>query len=385
MTSLTRIRHVLHKINKLRIPDLIKLTRSHRFTDAAHARTVPTRAGPGGRSSVSDISAVVFGATGFLGRYVVNRLGRMGSQIMIPYRGDVYDLNHLKVMGDLGQLKFRFFSLKEEDKLRELVKYSNVAINMIGRDYETMNFSFEDIYVKGPVAIARACKEEGVKRLIHVTALNASHTSTAISMRERQKGEEMVKEIFPDATFIRPSDIYGLEDRLITYYLDLHKLPRKYIPMLNRGLETFKYPVYVVDVAKAILKCVEDNLTVGKAYDIHGPEKYLLYDMVAYFYRAALRPFRPVKMPKKLFTLIGMIFEATPYYKYFSRDAIIRYHMSDILNEDNPGLHDLGITPTNINSVALKFIRCYRPFIGNEGTQDEVERLEKFEDTIISY
>lgn len=69
------------------------------------------KAGPGGRSSFSGVVATVFGATGFLGRYVLNRLGRSGNQIIVPYRGDEMDYRSLRLMGDLGQIMFfvRYF------------------------------------------------------------------------------------------------------------------------------------------------------------------------------------------------------------------------------------------------------------------------------------
>ncbi|KAI2563880.1 NADH:ubiquinone oxidoreductase subunit A9, partial [Homo sapiens] len=84
--------------------------------------------GKGGRSSVSGIVATVFGATGFLGRYVVNHLGRMGSQVIIPYRCDKYDIMHLRPMGDLGQLLFLEWDARDKDSIRRVVQHSNVVI-----------------------------------------------------------------------------------------------------------------------------------------------------------------------------------------------------------------------------------------------------------------
>ncbi|KAK3796853.1 hypothetical protein RRG08_001198, partial [Elysia crispata] len=104
--------------------------------------SVPTnitsmKRGTGGRSSFSGIVATVFGASGFLGRYVCNKLGKIGSQVIIPYRCDAYEVERLRLVGDLGQVLFFPFHLKDEASIRKTVQYSNVVINLIGSDWET--------------------------------------------------------------------------------------------------------------------------------------------------------------------------------------------------------------------------------------------------------
>jgi NADH dehydrogenase (ubiquinone) 1 alpha subcomplex subunit 9 len=133
--------------------------------------------GAGGRSSFSGVVATVFGSTGFVGRYIVNRLGRVGSQIVVPLRGDEHDYRHLRLMGDLGQISPMEFHLKDVESVKKAVQHSNVVINLIGRDYETWNFKFNEVHVDGARVIAEACQEAGVQRLIHFSALNA-HTSS---------------------------------------------------------------------------------------------------------------------------------------------------------------------------------------------------------------
>lgn len=112
-------------------------------------RMAGLRRGTGGHSSFNGLTATVFGATGFLGSYVCNKLGKTGTQLVLPYRGDFYQVQPLKLVGDLGQVLFTPYYLRDEDSLRKAMKYSNVVINLIGRDWETRNFSFEDIYHTG--------------------------------------------------------------------------------------------------------------------------------------------------------------------------------------------------------------------------------------------
>lgn len=178
--------------------------------------------GTGGRSSFNGIVATVFGATGFTGRYVCNRLGKIGSQLIIPYRGDAYEALRLRVCGDLGQVLFQPFNLKDEEAIEKAVRYSNVVINLVGRDWETRNFNFNDVHVEGARRLARISKEAGVKKFIHVSALNCSENPTPFVLKKGSQwlkskflGEQAVKEEFPDATIFRPADVYGQEDRFL--------------------------------------------------------------------------------------------------------------------------------------------------------------------------
>ena len=129
--------------------------------------------GTGYRSSFSGTVATIFGAQGMVGRGVCNRLGKSGSQMIIPYRGDFYETQRLKVCGDLGQVLFSPYHLKDEESIRKAMKYSDVVINLIGREHETLNFKFKDVNVTGPATLARIAREMGVKRFIHISSINA--------------------------------------------------------------------------------------------------------------------------------------------------------------------------------------------------------------------
>lgn len=97
----------------------------------------------------------VFGCTGFVGRYVANKFGKIGSQLIFPYRADHYEALRLRLVGDLGQTLFHFYSLNDVESIKKAVKYSNVVVNLVGRDWETKNFKFEDVHVDGARKIAR--------------------------------------------------------------------------------------------------------------------------------------------------------------------------------------------------------------------------------------
>ncbi|XP_007935381.1 NADH dehydrogenase [ubiquinone] 1 alpha subcomplex subunit 9, mitochondrial [Orycteropus afer afer] len=316
--------------------------------------------GKGGRSSVSGIVATVFGATGFLGRYVVNHLGRMGSQVIIPYRCDPYDTMHLRPMGDLGQIIFLEWNGRDKDSIRRAVEHSNVVINLVGREWETKNFDFEDIFVKIPQAIAQVSKEAGVEKLIHVSHLNANIKSSSRYLRNKAVGEKEVRDAFPEATIIKPSDIFGREDRFLNYFANIRWFGG--VPIISLGLKTEKQPVYVVDVSKGIVNAVKDPDASGKTFAFTGPNRYLLFDLMQYVFSVAHRPFIPYPLPHFAYRLIARFFEISPFEPWTTRDKVERVHITDMKLPYLPGLEDLGIQATPLEVKAIEVLRRHRTY-----------------------
>ena len=235
------------------------------------------RRGSGGRSSFSGLIVTVFGSTGFLARSVVNALARIGSTVICPYRGDPYMTRDLKLAGDLGQVWFVPFHLQDEDSIRRAVKYSNVVVNLIGRDHMTPNFSLDDVHVTGASRIARISREMGVKRFIHVSALNSCKKPDSFYvyggsqfLKSKYYGELSVREQYPEATIIRPADIYGVKDKYLWYYCLGYRRNFRRLPLHNGGYGITKTPVSVSDVAQGIANAITDEESIGKTYDAVG-------------------------------------------------------------------------------------------------------------------
>ncbi|KAK1166811.1 NADH dehydrogenase [ubiquinone] 1 alpha subcomplex subunit 9, mitochondrial-like [Acipenser oxyrinchus oxyrinchus] len=324
-----------------------------------HSAVTPR--GKGGRSSFSGIAATVFGATGFLGRYVVNRLGRIGSQVVIPHRCDQYDVMYLRPMGDLGQIIFLDWDARDKDSISRALAHSNVVINLVGREWETSNYRFEDTHVSIPKEIARAAKEAGIEKFIHMSHLNADIRSSSKYLRTKAVGEEAVREEFPDAIIMKPSEIYGREDRFFNHFANMRWFGRA-IPLIAMGKKTVKQPVYVVDVAKAIVNAIKDPDSNGKTYALVGPNRYLLHDLVEYLYAVAHRPFVPYPLPRPLYHLAARFFEMNPFEPWTTRDKVERFHITDMKYPSLPGLEDLGIVPTSVEQKAIEVLRRHRRY-----------------------
>uniref|UniRef100_A0AAQ4Q0J2 NADH dehydrogenase [ubiquinone] 1 alpha subcomplex subunit 9, mitochondrial n=1 Tax=Gasterosteus aculeatus aculeatus TaxID=481459 RepID=A0AAQ4Q0J2_GASAC len=358
-----------------------------------HHAVVPK--GKGGRSSSSGIAATVFGATGFLGRYVVNRLGRIGSQVVVPHRCDQYDVMYLRPMGDLGQIIFMDWDARNKDSIKRALDNSNVVINLVGREWETSNYRFEDVFVTLPQQIAKAAREAGITKFVHMSHLNADIRSQSKYLRNKVKGcfgsfklvylykctrslyfypqavgETAVRDEFPDAIIMKPSEMFGREDRFFNYYANMRWFGNA-TPLISMGKKTVKQPVHVVDVAKAIISAVRDPDANGKTYALVGPNRYLLHDLVEYIYAVAHRPFLPYPLPRPLYHLAAKFFSMNPFEPWTTADKVERFHATDMKYPGLPGLEDLGITPSTVEQKAIEILRRHRRFRYLEADLDE--------------
>lgn len=343
---------------RYRIGNFVGLCRSLQRTQF-HTSLATHKHGAGGRSSDSGLTVTVFGATGFLGRYLVNCLGRMGSQIIVPHRGDEYYCKHLKVMGDLGQIHLRPYSPKDPESIYNVVKHSNVVVNLIGRDYVTRNFTFHDAHVKVAQMVANAANTAGITNFVHVSALNADPNSPSLYLKSKFEGEEAVRAICPSAVMVRPANMMGDEDRYLNYFAYLVRTTR-FTPVLGQSFHAYKRPVYVMDVARAITNIIMDPQSAGRTYEMTGPQRLNVVELINYVQQVTFRPLYVIRMPLFAYRFVAYMFELNPFFPKLTRDLLIRHHITDVINEDIPGLEDLGITTTPIERVAIKVLRRHR-------------------------
>jgi len=331
--------------------------------------------GTGGRCSFNGLVATVFGASGFIGRYVCNKLGKIGTQLIIPYRGDEFEVRRLKLVGDLGQVVLLPFNLKDECSIKKAIKHSNVVINLIGRDWQTKNYKFKDVNMEGALRIARLTREMGIRNFIHVSSLNVGEKIEKYMLwrgsqflQTKWKGEQQVKQVFPEATIIRPSDVYGQEDRFLKYFCHWMRRQGKWMPLYKKGETTEKQPVYVGDVAAGIVAICKDIDAQGKVYQFVGPHRYKLSDLVDWFYRLIKRDeewgykrydirFDPCFKMKV--TMNPRITFGWPI-GYLTWEQVEREAHSDKVSTALPTLRDLGIQLTKMEDQVPWELRTLR-------------------------
>lgn len=307
--------------------------------------------GPPGRSAVTGRVATVFGSTGFLGRYIVAKLAKAGTQVIVPYR-DEDTKRHLKVMGDLGQVVPMEWDLRRPDQIAECLRHSDTVFNLVGRDYETRNFNYHGVNVEGAELIAKVAAEAGVSRLFHVSHLNASKTSTSAFYRSKAEGEERVRAAFPGATIVRPAAMYGYEDKF------LQNMAEYPIWWKVNHMKTTVRPAHVMDVAQALVNAFELP-SVPSVLAFPGPSRltheYLLALVSSLTYHP---PSRAPIVPKRLALLVTQLSNRYIWWPTLSPDEIERRYINDV---DVPGDWDkVGVEPTEIEENAITYLRRYR-------------------------
>jgi len=315
---------------------------------------------PGGRSSVSGVVATVFGSTGFVGRYAVNRLGRVGCQVVIPYRGDGINTRHLKLMGDYGQIVPIPFDLYDEESIRRAVSRSNVVVNLLGAQYETRNFSFHDIHVKATYRIAKIAQEAGVKRFIQMSTVGADRNSNSEWIRTKAMSEEIVRNFFPDtSTILRCCTIYGQEDQFLTRLAALaNTVP--VMPLINKGKQRLQ-PLYVQDVANAILCAISSPESMGKIYELGGPKVLTLEQVVNLVLDQIVQKSNALNISYKWAHFYGYLFEWLPVaWRLLSRDHVNQMSNDLIVSENALKLSDLGLIPHPYESSIPEVLLAFR-------------------------
>jgi uncharacterized protein YbjT (DUF2867 family) len=155
----------------------------------------------------------VVGGAGFLGRYLVKRLAQQGFQVCAAVR-DPEAVGHLKPMGEVGQVQ----SIQANIRNAASIARADVVVNLTGVMFPGGAQSFQAVHVEGAATVARAAHAAGAARLIHVSALGADSDANSKYARSKAAGEIAVREAFPAATIVRPSTIFGPEDKFFNLF-----------------------------------------------------------------------------------------------------------------------------------------------------------------------
>lgn len=323
-------------------------------------------AGKGGYSSNKGIVATVFGATGFMGRYVVDRLASQGITTIIPYRGADTEPRHLKLMGDLGRVNPVPFDPRVVNSVRDVIRPSHLVINLIGKDYETKhwagsmikNYTYDQVHAEIPRMIAQVCAEQGTHQLIHMSSLAARPNALSKLDESKYKGEIAVRANFPDATILKPADVFGEEDRFLNTIASMARdMPR--FAMVNNGKQLLQ-PVFVTDIADAVRALVQNPTAAGQTYNLAGPEVMSRKEITEFVFHIIGRPPQVLDLSPGLLQAFGKVAEQFPK-PWFTSDQITQQIQDNIVpdKEENHLPMIMGQTPTKIEHSAYRNLHTY--------------------------
>jgi len=299
----------------------------------------------------------VFGGSGFIGRTLVKRLAKTGAVIRVPVRNPEH-AKLLKPMGDVGQITPFRIDLGSDHEVAAAIAGAETVVNLIGILYESRGSRFEAIHGAAPGRIARAAAGAGVRQLVHVSAIGADPASPAAYARSKAAGEAALRAALPSAVILRPSIVFGPEDGFFNRFAGLARLV-PVLPLIGGGHTKFQ-PVYVGDVADAIMAALSDPAASGKTYELGGPEilsfKELMQLMLAEIQRHCLL----VPIPFGVAMLEATFLELLPV-PLLTRDQVRMLKRDTVVGPGALTLHDLGLAPTALEAILPTYLDRFRP------------------------
>lgn len=304
----------------------------------------------------------VFGASGFLGRYVVRALTSRGWRVRAAVRNP-HTSHELKVMGDVGQVQLMQANLRFPKSVERAVEGADAVINLVGVLFESGRQTFEALQVGGPEVIGEACAAAGISNIAHVSAIGADADSESEYSRTKYEGELALRGHVPTADILRPSIIFGTEDEFFNRFAGLTAFAPA-LPLLGGG-KTKLQPVFVEDVASAVAISVTRGSS-GKTYELGGPQSYTFKSLMEFILDTIGKKRFLAPVPWFAANIMGFSGElagALPFVKPFlTRDQVANLKVDNVVSEDALGFEAFDIRPATIESIVPSYLAKYRKY-----------------------
>ena len=320
----------------------------------------------------------VFGGSGFIGRHVVRRLAREGAQVRVAVR-DLETANYLRPMGGVGQIVPVPTDIRDAASITRALVGSDQAVNLVGILYEAGRQRFQKVHTDAAASIANASQIAGLRQLVHVSAIGADAKSNSLYAQTKGLGEMAVKRAFPKVTILRPSIVFGPEDGFFNLFAGISTLAPalpvfgcpawpKISAFSDKGLFNIDFygdggtkfqPVYVGDVADAVMTALRSPETAGKVYELGGPTVYSSKELMALMLRTIGRRRLLLPLPFWILTIMGFFMEALPK-PLITRDQVKLLRRDNVVARRANKLQDLGIASTAVEAVLPTYLARFK-------------------------
>jgi NADH dehydrogenase len=305
----------------------------------------------------------VFGGSGFVGHQVVRRLARDGFRVRVASRKPSHVLS-LQPLGSVGQIALVRADIRNEAEVVRALEGAEAVVNLVGILKESGRRTFAAVHVQGAATVARCAARAGARRLVHVSAIGADAASRSAYARSKAEGERAVREAFPRATVLRPSIVFGAGDGFFNRFANLMRLSRVIFPLFGGGRTKFQ-PVFVGDVADAVVSAIADESAGGRIYELGGPAVYTFREILELISRVIERKRAFIPIPFFMLDLGAALTGWLPF-------APVTLDQARLLRKDNivkagpdaanvGTLSDLGVRPTAVEAVVESYLYAYRP------------------------
>ncbi|MEM9014566.1 MAG: complex I NDUFA9 subunit family protein [Pseudomonadota bacterium] len=307
--------------------------------------------------------AVVFGGSGFVGRNAVRELAKRGWRIRVAVRRP-HHAQFLKPMGGVGQVQLVQANVRDRPSVQAAVQGADAVINLVGILHQEGAQKFATVQAAGARAIAEAAAAEGVAQMIHVSAIGANAQSDSLYARSKGEAEQAVRAAMPNATILRPSIVFGVEDSFFNRFATM-ALVSPALPLIGGGKTKYQ-PVYVDDVADAICESLARPDAAGLTYELGGPEVYSFRELMTLMLSETgqSRFLAPVPFPvASMIGAVGEIIGVAPFIDPpLTRDQVKLLKGDNVVAADAHKITDLGIAPQSIESILPSYMVRFRKY-----------------------
>jgi uncharacterized protein YbjT (DUF2867 family) len=301
----------------------------------------------------------VYGGSGFLGRHVIRALAKRGYRIRVAVRRPEL-AGHLQPLGRVGQIHAVQANLRYPGSVEAAARGADVLVNLVGILFERGRQRFDAVQAYGAESVALAASAFGAK-VVHVSAIGADENSTSAYARAKAMGEKLVLAAKPSATILRPSVVFGPEDDFFNRFAALAKFAPA-LPLVGGGHTRFQ-PVYVGDVAAAVVEAVEGRAKPGTVYELGGPEVKTFKELMQYVLAVTGRKRLLVPVPFALAEIKAWFLQLMPkplltvdQVELLKTDNVV----SDAAMREGRTLQGLGIAPVAMEAIAPTYLWRFR-------------------------
>lgn len=292
---------------------------------------------------------LVLGGTGFVGRHVCEQLTRQGIRVTVPTRRAI-NAQHVQMLPQVDVLEA---DINREGVLEQLLPGHDAVVNLVAVLHGNRK-RFEQVHVQLPRRLAQAMQTSGVQRLVHISALGAAANASSLYQQTKAAGEAMLAGAGLALTVLRPSVIFGAEDKFLNMFARMQAV----LPVVPLACADAKFqPVWVGDVAQAVLRSLRNPQTVGKTFELAGPKVFTLAELVKLAGRLSGNPRTVIGLPLPVGYLQAIVMQSVPGEPLLSTDNIAAMEVDNVASgTEGSGLDALGITPAAIEPVAALYL-----------------------------
>jgi NADH dehydrogenase (ubiquinone) 1 alpha subcomplex subunit 9 len=249
------------------------------------------------------------------------------------------------------------YDLRNTQSIEESVRHSDIVYNLVGRNYTTKNFDYEDVHVEGAERIADAVAKYDVDRFVHVSSYNADVNSPSEFFRTKGRGEQVVRDIFPETTIVRPAPMFGFEDRL------LHRLAGITNLFTANNMQERYWPVHAIDVGRALEKMLHDDSTASQTFELYGPKNYSTAEIAELVDREIHKHRRHINLPKAVLKPLAEVLNRALWWPTINADEVEREFIDQVIDPNAKTFKDLDIEPADLANLTFHYLVRIAHFI----------------------